>query len=139
MTASPSEEPIARLTEGFECWNRGDLDEMMDDYHADAVVDWSEATVDEAPRRGWKEIRDYYDHLFEFWAGVRLDPVEVIEAGEDRFVVVVRLWGESKPSGAQVEQRFSMLYTFRDDKVFRLTVYPDTEAALEAAVATSPP
>jgi ketosteroid isomerase-like protein len=66
-----------------------------------------------------------------------MDPVEVIQADEDRFVVVVRLWGQSKPSGIQVEQRFAMLYTIRDDKVFRLTVYPDREAALEAAVATS--
>ncbi len=135
MTAIPSEEIIARFTEGFECWNRGDLDEMMDGYHPDAEVDWSPATVDEAPRRGWKEIRDYYDHLFEFWAGVRVDPIEVIQAGEDRFVVVVRFWGQSKPSGIQVEQQFAMLYTLRDDKIFRLTVYPDREASLEAASA----
>jgi ketosteroid isomerase-like protein len=137
MTAIPSKEVIARFNEGFECWNRGDLDEMMDDYRPDAVVDWSEATVDEAPRRGWKQIRDYYDHLFEFWAGVRMDPVEVIQAGEDRFVVVVRLWGQSKPSGIQVEQQFAMLYSIRDDKVFRLTVYPHREAALEAASAAA--
>ena len=68
-----------------------------------------------------------------------MDPVEVIQAGEDRFVVVVRLWGQSKPSGIQVEQRFGMLYTIRDDKIFRLTVHPDREAALEAAAATSLP
>ena len=139
MPAIPSQEAVARLTEGFECWNRGDLDEMMDDYHPDAEFDWSAATVDEAPRRGRKQIRDYYDHLFEFWAGLRMDPVEVIQAGQDRFVVVVRLWGESKPSGIQVEQQFGMLYTFRDEKVFSLTVYPDREAALEAAAATSSP
>ena len=64
-----------------------------------------------------------------------MDPVEVIQAGEDRFVVVVRLWGESKPSGIQVEQRFAMLYTIRDEKIIRLTVYPDRETALEAASA----
>ena len=49
MTAIPSQEVIARFNEGFECWNRGDLDEMMDDYHPDAEFDWSAATVDEAP------------------------------------------------------------------------------------------
>ena len=64
-----------------------------------------------------------------------MDPVEVIQAGEDGFVVVVRLWGQSKPSGIQVEQRFAFLYTIRDEKIFRLTVYPDREAALEAASA----
>ena len=123
MTAIPSQEIIARFTEGFECWNRGDLDEMMDGYHPDGEVDWS-AQRSTRPSARLAGDQDYYHHLFEFWAGLRMDPVEMIQAGEDQFVVVIRLWGQSKPSGIQVEQRFAMLYTFRDDKVFRLTSTP---------------
>ena len=100
---------------------------MMDGYHPDAVVDWSEG--DSSTRRlGAVGSRSGTTTTIysSSGPGVRMDPVEVIQAGEDRFVVVVRLWGQSKPSGIQVEQQFGMLYTIRDEKVFRLTVYRQT-------------
>ena len=85
----------------FECWNRGELDLMQDMYAEDGVFDISAVFTDVAPIRGHQAMRRYWDELWETWEGIRLDPLEVFDVGEGRYVVDVRLWGKGKRSGVR--------------------------------------
>ena len=103
-------EVLEQFNEHFECWNRGELELMLSMYAEDAVFDFSAVFTDVTPVRGHADMRRSWEDLRETWQGLRLDPVEVLEVGEGRFVVDLRLSGKGRGSGAEVEQRFAMLY-----------------------------
>jgi hypothetical protein len=63
-----------------------------------------------------------------------VDPHEVLDVGEGRYVADLRLWGKGKRSGAEVDQRFAMLYDVRPDgKVIRAQLLPDVATAISMA------
>ena len=124
-----------RLEERFECWNRGEFDLMLEPYAEDAVFDISAVFTDVAPVRGHEDMRRCWHGLQETWDGLRLDPVELLDVGDGRYVVDLRLWGKGRRSGAEVDQRFAMLYAVRseDGKVTHAQLLPDIAAAISAA------
>jgi ketosteroid isomerase-like protein len=128
-----------RVQERFDCWNRDEFEPMEEMYAEDALFDVSAVFTDVAPMRGKENIRRYWYELRETWAGLRLDPVEVLDVGDGRYVADLRLWGKGKRSGAEVEQRFAILYTFRSDdaKAIRIRMLPDVAAALSEAEASA--
>jgi ketosteroid isomerase-like protein len=63
-----------------------------------------------------------------------LDPLEIVDLGGRRFVLEVRLWGKSTHEGAEVDQRFGLLYHFRDDgKITHTQLFTDVDRAAAAA------
>ena len=130
-----STELFDQFTERFECWNRGELDLMQAMYAEDGVFDVSAVFTDVAPVRGHENMRRYWNEVWEVWGGLRLDPVEAFDLGDQRYVVEVRLWGKGKLSGVEVDQRFAFLYALRqeDGKIIRAQLLPDVAAAISVA------
>jgi ketosteroid isomerase-like protein len=124
---------LAEFRERFECYNRHDFDAMEAMYRPNAVFDASRVFPGERPRRGYGEMREYWDEIWEIWEGVRMDPAEVLDVGGDRYVVVVELGGRGKRSGADVARPMAFLYALRDGLIARTDIFPDREAALAAA------
>jgi ketosteroid isomerase-like protein len=114
---------------------------MEEMYAEDTEFDPSAVFTDIAPMRGKDNIRRYWQDLRHTWAGLRLDPVDVFDVGDGRYVTDLRLWGKGKRSGAEVEQRFALLYDMRPDgKVSSVRMLPDLAAAMsEAASSASQP
>jgi ketosteroid isomerase-like protein len=137
QTASP--EIAERFKDGFEWWNCGELDLMQDHYAEDAEFDVSAVFTDTQPIRGHGSMRRYWDEMWKTWEGMRMDPLEVFDLGEGRFVVDVRWWGKGKRSGAEIDQRFANLYTLRavDNKVVRLQLFPTVQAAMDFATGSA--
>jgi ketosteroid isomerase-like protein len=109
---------------GYEFWNAGTPDLILDLYAEDAEVDLSDMGV----YRGRDRMRRELDALWEAWEGVRLDPLAVFDVGGGRFVVDLRCWGNGE------DQRVAVLHTFRvDGKVVRAQLFPSVEAAMAFA------
>src|SRR4051812_27581350 len=99
---------------------------MLEPYADDAMFDVSAVFTDVAPMRGHESMLRYWHELRETWEGMRLDPVEVLIAGDGRYVVDMRLWGKGQRSGVEVDQRLAFLYTVRSDgKVTSAQLLPD--------------
>ena len=131
---------LDQFKERFECWNRGELNLMQDMYAEDAVWDISGVFTDVSPIQGHESLRRYWDEVWETWEGVRMDPLEVFDIGDGRYVVDVRLWGKGKRSGVEVDQRFAYLYTLRpeDEKVIRAQLFRDVRSAVVVAESSAP-
>jgi ketosteroid isomerase-like protein len=71
-------------------------------------------------------------HWWGTWDDYRLDAEELIDAGSS-VVVVVHERGRGKGSGAPFEQRHAQVWTFARGRIIRWELFPDKEAALEAA------
>lgn len=108
---------------------------MAEMYSEDAVFDVSAVFADVRPMHGRAEMRRYWTELRDVWAGIRQEPVEVVDLGAGRFAVEIRLHGTGSQSGAEVDQRFAMLYTVRtsDEKVLSARLYPDLASAIAAS------
>jgi hypothetical protein len=65
--------------------------------------------------------------------GFRADPLELIDAGEDQVVAVLRVMGRAKLSGVETDLIFATLYTLREGKIARGREYATRDDALEAA------
>ena len=135
MAQRVSTEIFDQFTERFECWNRGELDQMQAMYEEDCVFDVSAVFTDVPPLRGHQSMRRYWEEVWETWGGLRLDVLEAFDVGESRYVVDVRLWGKGKRSGVEVDQRFAFLYTFspEKEKFTRAQLLPDVAMALSLA------
>ena len=112
---------------------------MQDMYAEDAEFDVSAVFTDVGPMRGHQNMRRYWDEVWETWEGIRMDPTEVLDVGDGRYVVDVRLWGKGKRSGVEVDQRFAYLYTLRmeDERIIRAQLLPDVATAISVAASSA--
>src|ERR1700676_1088481 len=95
---------LATFREGFECYNRHDFDAMEAMYAPHAVIDLSRVFLDERPRRGRRERQALWEEMWNIYDGLRMDPVEVLDAGGDQYVVVVKIGQRGKRNGADGAQ-----------------------------------
>jgi ketosteroid isomerase-like protein len=113
---------------------------MLEMYAEDAVFDLSAVFTDAAPARGHENMRRYWMELRETWGGgMRLDPLELLQLDDGRFVLDVRLWGKGTRSGIEVNQRSAFLYDLGEDgKIIRARLFPDVATAISVAESSAP-
>ena len=130
-----SHENVERVRDAVAAYNRGDLDAFLDEYWTDDI-DYRAvegAPDDHGPIHGKAEMRAYMQDWFDTFDDLKVEPLEVIDAGQDQAVAVVRFGGRAKLSGVEADVTFAVVYTLRDGKVARGREYWTKEQALEAA------
>jgi uncharacterized protein len=135
-----SEEDVKSLQRIYAAMSRWDLEELVRDLAHD--IEWS--LPDTVPwggtRHGHDGIRSFAtvfrDHVDGSWA----DPDQFLDAG-DRVVVLGRLQGSAKATGAPFEVQFAHVWTLTDGVASRCRSYFDSApvmAALGGSDAMSP-
>jgi ketosteroid isomerase-like protein len=91
---------------------------------------------------GWPEPREFsgvagFVEFMEAWVEPydewRIEVDEILDAGGDRVVALLRQLGRVRRSKSQVEMRYGVVYSLRDGRVSRAVPYATPEQALEAA------
>ena len=89
------------------------------------------------PGATWHEGHDgalqWTTNLWESFGDFYLEPREFIRAGRGRFVCVTATLGQGRRSGLQLSLTAYAVVTVEDDKIRRIAITADREAALEAA------
>src|SRR5919198_6076092 len=130
-----SEENITNARDAIAAFNRGDLDAWLDEYWADDL-DYRAvegALDDHGPIHGKAELRAYMQDWIDTFDQFKVEPLEVIDAGGDQVVAVLRNSGRAKLSGVETDLTFAVVNTIRDGKIVRGREYWTKEQALEAA------
>jgi uncharacterized protein len=128
------ENNIEIVRDGFEAFNRGDLDAWFE-YMADDI-DYRAAEGapdDHGPIKGKDALRAFVQDWLDMFDDFRAEAVDLIEAGEDKVIVVVRISGRAKLSGVETDLTYAELWKFRDGKVAWGRQYWTRDQALEAA------
>jgi ketosteroid isomerase-like protein len=130
-----SQENVEIVKLAYEAFARGGLDRWMEQFADDVDYRTVEGALDDVGQmhgrdalRTW--LQDWIDTFDEFF----LEPVELIEAGEDTVVAVERYSGRAKLSGVETDQMGAVVFTLRDGKIVRGREYPNREEALEAGL-----
>jgi ketosteroid isomerase-like protein len=74
-------------------------------------------------------LRDWIDTFDQF----KVEPLEVIDAGQGQVVAVFRNSGRARLSGVEADLTFAVVYTLRDGKIVRGREHWTRDEALEAA------
>ena len=129
-----SQENVEIVAQGYARFaETGELNE--EGTHPDFVWDMSTFA-------GWPERQTYEgtDGAGEFlaswtepWDDWDLEIEELIDAGGDEVIAVIRQHGTSKSTGLEVDMQFAQLWTIRDGKYLRMRMYADPAEAKRAA------
>lgn len=122
----------------FERLNRGEIDLAFEPAE-DFVLDWSNSV---APNRGvfsdLDEIKAQYRAVFEEpWEWIQYELLEVVELDATRVLSVNQVRMRGKGSGLEVDAGAANIWTFKDGKVVRSTLFQSKAEAL-ASVQMNP-
>jgi ketosteroid isomerase-like protein len=129
-----SQENVEIVRDAAVAFNRGDLDAWFE-YGADDI-DYraAEGALDDrGPMHGKDAVRAYAQDWLDMFDDFKSEVLELIDAGEDQVIAVLRISGRAKLSGVETDLTYAALYTIRDGKVARGREYWTKEQALEAA------
>lgn len=123
--SSETVEIVRRVNDAFRA---GDWDTSLEAYDEEAELDTSRM-----PGGGIHHGREGVRRFFAGWLGAweRFDAerLELIDAGE-AVVMLSRLSGVGKGSGAEVAMRSADVFYFEGGKIVRHVGYPDADEAL---------
>jgi ketosteroid isomerase-like protein len=123
-----SQENLETIKAGFAAHNRGDIDGLVEIYAADAVFE----TLLLGTHHGKEAIRAIYEENQANQSDYRVDPVEMVDAG-DKIVTVVRFGGAGRVSEIALDDEMAFVHTFKDGLVVREQTFSNRGDAFEAA------
>jgi ketosteroid isomerase-like protein len=131
-----SQENVDKTRDFIAAYNRRDFDAAVE--HFDPEIDWVLPELQRSDSaKGPEEIRRFWAGLDETFDELRLDPQEIVDAG-DRVAVRLRFYGRGKGSGIEMDtEMYHQTTTFRDGRMVRIEYFTDWDQALEAAGAAS--
>ena len=83
--------------------------------------------------RGSEGIKDWIDVILSAWESFEVSTAEVLHDADDVVVVVERLFGRGRGSGAEAEMSMCTAYWFEEGRITRRRVFGTREEAIEAA------
>jgi ketosteroid isomerase-like protein len=124
-----SEENVEKVRSTTNEWGQGNY----------SSVAWAHSEIelvgaDGSVTRGINEAGKQWAEFLEAWDDFATLAEEILEAGDDRVLALVRFQGRGRGSGTPLAD-FSgaQLFTLREGKVVRLELFSQRDEALEAA------
>src|SRR4051794_19418421 len=121
---------VRRLREGYDAFNRGDYEAVLENWRPDAAVHDRQEVPDPHTYEGMEGALAAFAHAGEGFEEYEIEPVEFLEC-DDRIVAVIRQRGKGTLSGVVVEDELVHVWTLRDGKVADLRGFSTKADALE--------
>ncbi len=123
----------------FDAVARRDAEAVLTFY--DPEVEWDHtrgpapALMGASVHHGHEGVRRWFREIYEAFADVEAEIVELIDAGE-HVISVVNYRGRGRVSGVEVARQMAGVWTIREGKVVRAVWFASREEALEAAASS---
>jgi ketosteroid isomerase-like protein len=128
-----SDENVEILRRALEAFDRGDEDEWLTSWHADAeLYDFIELPDIPQPYRGREGVRRWAANIQSVLGDFRMEPQRFTRIG-DAILVEIDVRGVGEQSGVPVGMIVHALVWLRGDKIARARAFLDRAQALEAA------
>jgi ketosteroid isomerase-like protein len=133
-----SRENLEIVRHVYEAVDRGDNGAVLAAYEPDVEMDFTQsplvALFKQDVYKGHDGLRSFFRERYEeAWGTIEDVCEELVDAGGDHVVSVIRTRGRGRVSGAEVEIVHAGLWTLRGDKIVRLRMFGSREDALAAA------
>ena len=132
-----SRDDIAAVEDAYRALATGGLDRFIEHWTDDLDHRSIEGAPDDrGPIRGRAAMRAYVQEWMDLFDDFRIEPVELIDAGDGEVVAVLRFGGGAKLSGVETDQTMGTVFEIRDGQIARGREYSTRAQALEAAGVT---
>jgi len=130
-----SRENVEAFKRAIAAYNRRDIDAFLEEF--DPEVEWHSLIQamfggGESVYRGHRGMREGVQDMDEALADLQVEYSEIRDLGE-RIVVLGRVRGRGRASGAEFESPLNWVVELRAGRATRLRDYLDPKEALEAA------
>ena len=128
------ENVVAVVEDAYRVFAREGLDPFLDYWTDD--LDHRSIEGDPAypwPIRGRRAMRAFLQDWIDTFEEFRIEPVELIDAGDGVVAGVMRYGGRARLSGIETDETFGVMFTIRDGKIARGHEYKTRDEALKAA------
>ncbi len=88
--------------------------------------------------RGIDGLRQWGAMADDMWTDFHIELLDVIDASDDRVLVLLRLTGRARSSGVPLDQRVAQVWQWRDGLLWRNTAYSNHEDAYRATALSRP-
>ena len=126
-----SKKNVEIVRRNYAAFDRGDLDPILADLHADAVIR-AHPLGDEGNYVGHEGFLRFIANWVGQFEDFQQTPEEFVDAG-DRVLSRVLQRARGRGSGVPVEAHFWLVHEFQEDKATRIDLYDNEAEALEAA------
>jgi ketosteroid isomerase-like protein len=128
-----SQENVELVRLGAKALARADLDVARQFLDADFQLDVTRTDLNPRVYHGFEGLLQLMGDWTSTWDDYEFEVVELVEAGTDRVVGILRERGRMKASDSWVEHVRGIVWTIRAGKILRYEEYPTKQEALEAA------
>jgi ketosteroid isomerase-like protein len=127
---------VQMLRDGLDCWNRGDLEGLLEFLEPDVRIHLSGAFPDlPTDLAGHEGLHRFWKAMHDMWAPLEMETGEIESVG-DLMLSAINFRGTGR-DGIQVERTFYFLWQFDEQsgKVSAYSSHRDRESAVETAAA----
>jgi ketosteroid isomerase-like protein len=135
-----SHENVEIVRRLYEAVARRDSDTVLAIYHPNVEwdhrhnVEMAGLMGGQTVYHGHEGVRQWSREFYEAWDSVEADLVDLIDAGDDKVIVVLNYRCRGRLSGAEVQlTRMAGVLTIRDRQVVKAEWFKERGAALKAA------
>ena len=129
-----SAENVEVVRASWHAWNREGLDALASHWASDITWRAIEGAPDDVGlMEGRDAVRAYIQDWDDTFDDLRIEPLDVIDAGDETVIGVQRGSGVAKGSGVPVEIVYAVVYTVRDGLIVSGREYATREEAFAAA------
>jgi ketosteroid isomerase-like protein len=136
---SSAEENVARVLEGADAFQRGDVEAFLELLDPEVEIYSTPELANPGTFHGREGYLRWSSEWFDAWEDFRVVIEAVQPVGERHVVAAVRQLGRGKGSGIEVEMRAAYMWELRGGKAVRLQLHPGLEGAVAAARAGEAP
>ena len=134
MAASSPDERVELVRRGFEAYNAGDIEALLDLFDPEIEVRTSAELINPGPYYGRAGFLEWARQWNEAWESFVNAAEEIVPVGERHVVARVHQTGRGRGSGVDVEMKLGYMYEMgREGRCVHLALYPSFEAAIAAA------
>jgi ketosteroid isomerase-like protein len=127
-----SEQNIELVRIGVDAANREDIDTIIAGAHPDIEFVALVADVEGRAYHGYDGMRQYFVDMHDAWTESEYELEDLIDAGGDHVVALVRWRAAGRASGIQVDEPLAAVYSFRDGRAYRMVVFQSRADALKS-------
>jgi ketosteroid isomerase-like protein len=110
----------------------GDVEAALELCHPEIEFFSLMAQLEARPYRGFAGIRRYFTDIDATWEEWRVEVEQLLSAPDGRVVIVMSTHMRGKGSGLPFAQRLANLWEFKEEKLWRATLYRNPADALRA-------
>jgi ketosteroid isomerase-like protein len=133
MAASSPEDRIELLRRGFEAWDAGDIEAVLELLDPDVEVVAADGFINAGTHRGHDGFLRWAQQWFEAWEDFQQTPEAVVAVGDRHAVARFHQVGRGRGSGVEVEMVVGWTLEYRDGRFTYLALHLGFEDAVRDA------